>query len=53
VAPVLAGAIGSALYGLNIPNIVSGTSRVGDFITDMANAGFTVADLSTLAALFG
>jgi PE-PPE domain-containing protein len=49
----LAGAIGSALYGLNIPDIVNGTSDAGDFITDMANAGFNSADLSTLAALFG
>jgi hypothetical protein len=46
-------AIGSALYDLNIPDIVNGTSDAGDFITDMANAGFNVADLSTLAALFG
>jgi hypothetical protein len=38
---------------LNIPDIVNGTSDAGDFITDMANAGFNVADLSTLAALFG
>jgi hypothetical protein len=50
---VLAGTIGSALYDLNIPDIVSGTSGADDFITDMANAGFTVADLSTLAARFG
>jgi hypothetical protein len=49
----LLGVIGSALYDLNIPDIVNGTSDAGDVITDMANAGFTVADLSTLAALFG
>jgi PE-PPE domain len=49
----LAGAIGSALYDLNIPDFANGTSDAGDFITDMANAGFNLADLSTLAALFG
>ncbi|MGA8328868.1 MAG: PE-PPE domain-containing protein, partial [Mycobacterium sp.] len=49
----LLGVVGSALYDLNIPDIVNGTSDAGDFITDMANAGFTVADPSTLAALFG
>ncbi len=49
----LLGAIGSALYDLNVPDIVNGTSDAGDFITDMANAGFTVADLSALAAVFG
>jgi len=49
----LAGAIGSALYDLNIPDVVNGTSDAGDFITDMANAGFNLTDLSTLAALFG
>jgi hypothetical protein len=49
----LLGAVGSALYDLNIPDIVNGTSDAGDFITDTANAGFNVADLSTLAALFG
>lgn len=47
------GAIGTDLYDLNIPDIVNGTSDVGDFITDMANAGFNVADISALAALFG
>jgi hypothetical protein len=50
---VLAGAIGSAVYEMNIPDIVNGTSDAGDFVTDMANAGSNVADLSTLAALFG
>jgi hypothetical protein len=49
----LGGVIGSALYDLNIPDIVNGTSDAGDFITDMANSGFNLADLSTLAALFG
>jgi hypothetical protein len=49
----LAGAIGSALYDLNIPDVVNGTSDAGDFITDMANAGFNLTDLSTFAALFG
>ena len=49
----LAGAIGSALYDLNIPDFANGTSDAGDFITDTANAGFSLADLSTLAALFG
>jgi PE-PPE domain len=49
----LAGAIGSALYDLNIPDFANGTSDAGDFITDMANAGVNLADLSTLAALFG
>lgn len=49
----LGGVIGSALYDLNIPDIVNGTSDAGDFITDMANSGFNLADLSTLATLFG
>jgi hypothetical protein len=49
----LAGAIGSALYDLNIPDAVNGTSDAGDFITDMANAGVNLTDLSSLAALFG
>jgi PE-PPE domain len=49
----VAGAIGSALYDLNIPDLVNGASDAGDFITDMANAGFNLADLFSLAALFG
>jgi hypothetical protein len=50
---VLAGAVGTALYDLNIPDLVNGTSDAGDFITDMSNAGFNLADFSALAALFG
>jgi PE-PPE domain len=49
----LGGAIGSVLYDLNIPDLANGTSDAGDFITDMANAGVQVADLSSLATLFG
>ncbi len=45
----LLGAIGSVLYDLNVPDMVNGSSDAGDFITDMANAAFNVADLSTLA----
>jgi hypothetical protein len=49
----LLGVIGSVLCDLDIPDFANGTSDVGDFITDMANAGFNVADLSTLGGLFG
>jgi hypothetical protein len=49
----LTGAVGSVLYDLNIPDLVTGSSDAGDFITNMADAGFNAADLATLGAFFG
>lgn len=53
VISALAGAVGSALYDLNIPDAVTGTSDAGDFITTLTNAGVWMADLSSAAAFFG
>jgi PE-PPE domain-containing protein len=48
----LAGAVGSGLYALNIPDFANGTSDVGDFITNPMTAGLGL-DLGSLLNISG